>query len=100
MGSVIIFYTGYDMHHCTLFFKNIILKDFVGLGVWLHVGMYNTCVFGAWGGQNRTSDPMELVESHCMGCWELNPGPLEGQQVFLTVEPPLQPPALHSSFRL
>jgi hypothetical protein len=26
------------------------------------------------------------------GCWELNPGPLEKQLVFLTAEPSLQPP--------
>ena len=29
-------------------------------------------------------------ESQC-GCWKLNSGPLEGQPVLLTVEPPLQP---------
>ena len=32
-------------------------------------------------------------ESPC-GCWELNLGPLEGQPVLLTSEPPLQPSSL------
>jgi hypothetical protein len=34
------------------------------------------------------------------GCWKLNPGPLQEQQVFLTIEPSLQPhiPSLCSAF--
>ena len=34
------------------------------------------------------------MRSHQMcwcGFWELNPGPLQEQQVLLTIEPPLQP---------
>ena len=33
------------------------------------------------------------------GCWELNPGPLEEQPVFLTSEPSLQPPGRGSLAR-
>jgi len=41
------------------------------------------------------SDLMELdsCEPPC-GCWELNPGPLEEQPVFLTTEPSLQPSSI------
>jgi hypothetical protein len=41
------------------------------------------------------SEPLELESlegvSHPCGCQEPNAGPLEGQQVFLTTEPSLQP---------
>lgn len=47
-------------------------------------------------GQKRSWDPLELeLTGICEivqdGCWETNPGSLEGQQVFLTAEPSLQP---------
>ena len=39
-------------------------------------------------------DPSELELQSVLNChrWELNPGPLQEQQVLLTTEPPLQPP--------
>lgn len=50
----------------------------------------------ARGGQNWGGIPLELelqiVGSYQCGCWEVNLGPLQNQQVFLTFETSLQPP--------
>lgn len=49
---------------------------------------------GAFGGQNRASDLLELKVGSCEpACWywELNPVLLGDQQVVLTPEPSLQP---------
>ena len=47
------------------------------------------------GGHNKgVGSPGTRVTNSCelpCGCWELNPGPLQEQQVFLTTEPSLQP---------
>ena len=42
-------------------------------------------------GKKRASDPITDGCESPSGCWELNSGPLEGQLVFLTTEPSLQP---------
>jgi hypothetical protein len=46
----------------------------------------HTCVLR---GLKRALDPLEL-ELSC-GCWELNPDPLQEQQIPLTAKMPLQP---------
>lgn len=40
--------------------------------------------------QKRTSDPMQMVVGHHVGCWELNSWPLEEQPGLLIGEPSLQ----------
>ena len=61
------------------------------LCVWLcclHVYLCTVYMPGAFRGQKRASDPLELeltvVVSH-YGCWESNPDPLQEQPVFLTL---------------
>jgi hypothetical protein len=54
--------------------------------------MYITHMPGAQGYQKRASDPLklELCTDCCKqlcGCWELNAGPLEEQQVFVFISP-------------
>lgn len=59
----------------------------------LHVCLCTTYMLGAHGGQKQVSDPMGLeLETTPCGCWEVNPGPLEQQQVLLTSRLSLQPP--------
>ena len=41
--------------------------------------------------QKRASDLIIKGSEPPCGCWELISGPLEGQSVFLTAEPSLQP---------
>lgn len=54
-----------------------------------------TRMCAAGGAQKRESGPLEqdsqIVVSHYVGIWESNPGPLGEQQVFLTIEPSLEP---------
>ena len=56
----------------------------------MHVCVYVHCVLEEI---IRSSGPgvTEDYELPC-GCWELNSGPLQEQQVLLTTEPPFQPP--------
>jgi hypothetical protein len=59
----------------------------------LHVYLGSTCTPSHHGGHKRTWNPLELwLDGHEPPCgrWELNPGPLEEQQVSLTAEPSLQ----------
>lgn len=61
----------------------------------MHVYMCFTCTSGAYGGQKRVSDFLELeiymvVKPPC-GCWDLNSGSLEKQLMCLTAEPSLYP---------
>lgn len=48
------------------------------LGTWPH----------AWGGQKKALDPVELELQVVVpyGCWDMNAGPLEGQQMLLVTE--------------
>ena len=56
------------------------------LCVWLSVHVSTV----AGEGQKRGLVPLELELSAALrGCWELNPGPLEEQLVFLTTVPSL-----------
>lgn len=58
-----------------------------------YICMYITSVPGDCGGQNKEPDPRELelwVVSG--GCWELNSGPLQKQQVLLTPNHLSSPP--------
>lgn len=66
---------------------------------YLLVCLCATCMPGADGGQKRVLDPLglELADAADQSYegWELNSGPLEEQQVFLTIEP-----LLYSSLNL
>lgn len=66
---------------------------------YLFVCLCATCMPGADRGQKRVLDHLglELADAADQSYegWELNPGPLEQQQVFLTIEP-----LLHSSLNL
>lgn len=50
---------------------------------YLHVCIYTMCVPGAYGGWKRALDSLLLWMdvSLYVGDWELNPGPLQKQQV-------------------
>lgn len=57
----------------------------------LNIRMCTMCMSGALRSQKKTLDPLELelwidVNRWCCVCWELNPGSLLEQQVFLTGE--------------
>jgi hypothetical protein len=56
--------------------------------MYVHQHEYSACE-----GRKRTSGPMQLdgCELPC-GCWKLNQGLLQAQQVLLTAESSLQPP--------
>jgi len=67
---------------------------FERLFIYLFIYLFNVCVYTVAvirQHQKGTSDPITDVVSHHVGCWDLNSGPLEGQSVFLTAEPSLQP---------
>ena len=53
--------------------------------------MYPMCFPGAHRGWKRESDHLELeLTDGCelCGCWELNSGPLQEEQLLLSAEPP------------
>lgn len=47
--------------------------------------VYTTYTLDSWGAQKRALDPWHQMVASCEAC-ELNVGPLEEQQVFLTAE--------------
>lgn len=56
--------------------------------------LHTTCVPGAWRGQKRTLDWMELELAQLWVVRQIlriKPGPLQEQPVLLTTEPSLQP---------
>lgn len=58
----------------------------------LHVCLYIMHMSGAYRGQKRAMDLLQLELHDCelsCGCWESNPGSLQKQSVLLTSEPRL-----------
>lgn len=75
----------FDYIHLTLsliYFFNLFSFIYVYVCVCVCVYICYVCG-GAYSGRRRLSDSLD-------GYWGLNPGPLEDQQVFLTIESPLQ----------
>lgn len=75
--------------------RNGYFKAFLVLCIWvfcLHVYLHSECMSGAWG--QRCWIPHSWDSGWLgmlFGCWELNPGPLQEKQVFLSTEPPSHP---------
>lgn len=72
-------------------FERFHFKNFI-ICVFLHVGK---CIYEyiAHGGPRRTLDPLELelvwLSTTCNGCWEVNSGPLQDQEVLVHPSKPI-----------
>ena len=86
------------LYYLYLFFKSI-------LCVWVFVYVYGCCMsvlhicaWSLWRPEDSLRSSGTEVTGNCempCGCWDLNPGPLEEQPMFLITGPSLQPLSLY-----
>lgn len=70
---------------------------FTFLDLFMCLSILSACMYVhlvcAGRGQKKAVSPLEwssgMVRSHAYGCWKSNPGPLQEQQVLVTVKPSL-----------
>lgn len=61
----------------------------------MYIGVWPACIYLCKGVGYSGTGIIDSCELSC-GCWELIPGPLQEQPVFLIVEPFLQPQTILS----